>query len=142
MANFNFNKVIIGGRLTADPEQKQTTSGISVVSFTVAVTRRGKDNETDFFNVTAWRDMAEFVSRYFRRGSSVCITGKLKNVTWTDKNGGKRLRTEILAEEISFVDSRSEREAMLENTIEQEERDADGASYATETKEDDIDLPF
>ena len=67
MANFNFNKVIIGGRLTADPELKTTPSGISVVSFTVAVNRRfgsktGEESTADFFNVTAWRQTAEFVS--------------------------------------------------------------------------------
>ena len=71
MANFNFNKVILGGRLTADPELKTTPSGISVTSFTVAVNRRfggksGEEAQADFFNVTAWRQTAEFITRYFR----------------------------------------------------------------------------
>ena len=71
MANFNFNKVIIGGRLTADPELKTTPSGVSVTSFTVAVNRNyrsksGEEPQADFINVTAWRQTAEFISRYFR----------------------------------------------------------------------------
>lgn len=113
MANFNLNKVILGGRLTADPELKQTQSGIAVVSFSIAVNRRySKDsssqNETDFFNVTAWRQTAEFVSRYFRKGSSICITGSIQNRNWTDQQGQKHYRTDIVADEVMFVDSRSD----------------------------------
>ena len=75
MANFNFNKVILGGRLTADPELKTTPTGISVTSFTVAVNRNyrsksGEEPQADFLNVTAWRQTAEFITRYFRKASS------------------------------------------------------------------------
>ncbi len=113
MANFNFNKVILGGRLTADPELKQTQSGIAVVSFSIAVNRRYNKNsaqqtETDFFNVTAWRTTAEFVSRYFRKGSSICVVGTIQNSTWTDQQNTKHYRTDIVADEVMFVDSRSE----------------------------------
>ncbi len=112
MANFNFNKVMIGGRLTADPENSQTTSGISVTKFSVAVNRRySKDSsqqQTDFFNVTAWRATADFVSRYFKKGSSIFVIGTLQNRSWTDQNGQKRYATDIVAEEVNFVDSRSE----------------------------------
>lgn len=112
MANFNFNKVILGGRLTADPELKQTQSGIPVVSFSIAVNRRyqSKDapQQTDFFNVTAWRATAEFVSKYFRKGSSICVTGSIQNRTWTDQQGQKRYATDIVADEVMFVDSRQE----------------------------------
>ena len=112
MANFNFNKVMIGGRLTADPENSQTTSGISMTRFSVAVNRRfAKDSsqqQTDFFNVTAWRATADFVSEYFKNGSSIFITGSLQTRSWTDQNGQKRYATDIVAEEVSFVDSRSE----------------------------------
>lgn len=111
MANFNFNKVILGGRLTSDPELKTTQAGISVTSFRIAVNRRpGKDGEsqTDFFSVTAWRGTAEFVTKYFRKGSSICVTGSLQNREWTDKEGNKRTVTEIQADEVTFVDSRSE----------------------------------
>ena len=113
MANFNLNKVILGGRLTADPELKQTPNGIPVVTFSIAVNRRfqSKENaqqQTDFFNVTAWRATAEFVSRYFRKGSSICVIGSLRNRTWTDQQGAKRYATDVIADEIQFVDSRSE----------------------------------
>ena len=113
MANFNFNKVILGGRLTADPELKTTQSGIAVVTFSVAVNRRftrnsAQQNETDFFNVTAWRQTAEFVSRYFKKGSSICVVGTIQNNKWTDQQGATRYRTDIVADEVMFVDSRSE----------------------------------
>ena len=112
MANFNLNKVILGGRLTADPELKQTQSGVAVVSFGIAVNRRfaGKDapQQADFFNVTAWRATAEFVARYFRKGSSICVIGSIQNRTWTDQQGQKRYATDIVADEVQFVDSRAE----------------------------------
>lgn len=111
MANFNFNKVMIGGRLTADPEVKTTQSGLSVVSFSVAVNRRqrqGEPRKADFFSVTAWRQTADFVARYFRKGSSICIVGNLQNGDWTDQNGQKHYRTDIVAEEVLFVDSKGE----------------------------------
>lgn len=113
MANFNLNKVIIGGRLTADPELKTTPSGVSVTSFTVAVNRRfgGKEGEqahADFINVTAWRQTAEFITQYFRRASSICIAGSIQTRSWTDQNGQKRYATEIVADEAYFVDAKSE----------------------------------
>ena len=113
MANFNFNKVILGGRLTADPELKTTPSGISVTSFTVAVNRRfggknGEESQADFFNVTAWRQTAEFITRYFRKASSICVVGSIQTRTWTDQNGQKRYATEIVADEAYFVDAKSE----------------------------------
>ena len=114
MANFNFNKAILGGRLTADPELKQTPSGISVVRFGIAVNRRTSRNgeqsepQADFFNVVAWRERAEFVAKYFRKGSSVCVVGTIQNRSWTDQQGQKRTTTEIVADEVNFVDSRNE----------------------------------
>lgn len=111
MANFNFNKVVIGGRLTADPELKTTPNGVSVCTFSVAVNRpRAKEGtqSSDFFTVTAWRTTAEFITRYFRKASSICIDGSLQTKSWTDQNGQKRFATEIVAEEAYFVDSRDE----------------------------------
>ena len=135
MANFNFNKVIIGGRLTADPELKQTQSGIAVVSFSVAVNRRYKtgaqQSETDFFNVTAWRQTADFVARYFKKGSSICIVGTLQNSSWTDQHGQKHYRTDIISDEVMFVDSRGE----------QQEQASPTAPQWTEVSADE-DLPF
>lgn len=113
MANFNFNKVILGGRLTADPELKTTPSGISVTSFTVAVNRRvssknSEEAQADFINVTAWRQTAEFVTRYFRKASSICVVGSIQTRSWTDQNGQKRYATEVIADEAYFVDAKNE----------------------------------
>ena len=113
MANFNLNKVMLGGRLTADPELKQTPNGIQVATFTIAVNRRTRSSDNshpnaDFFNVTAWRATAELVARYFRKGSSIFIIGTIQNRSWTDNQGVKRYATDIIADEVNFVDSRSE----------------------------------
>lgn len=112
MANFNFNKVIIGGRLTADPELKTTPSGISVVSFVVAVNRnyKGPDGKVtaDFLNVTAWRGTAEFITRFFRKASSICVVGSVQTRSWVTQAGEKRYATEIVADEAYFVDKLSE----------------------------------
>ena len=111
MANFNFNKIILGGRLTADPELKTTPSGISVTTFSIAVNKRVKEGEeaqADFFNVTAWRQTAEFITRYFRKASSICVVGELHNRSWVDQQGQKRYATEIVASEAFFVDAKSE----------------------------------
>ena len=119
MANFNINKVIIGGRLTADPELKTTQSGISVISFSVAVNRKtkpGANQETDFFNVVAWIQTAEFVSRYFHKGSSICIVGVLQTSSWTNQKGEKQYRTDIVADEVMFVDSKSDNQAAFTPT--------------------------
>ena len=111
MANFNFNKVIIGGRVCADVELKTTPSGVSVASFTVAVNRKGKSGEevkADFINCTAWRGTAEFISKYFSKGSSICLVGSLQTRSWTDNDGNKRYATDVVVEEANFVDSKSD----------------------------------
>ena len=153
MANFNLNKVILGGRLTADPELKQTTNGIPVVTFSIAVNRRfqSKENaqqQTDFFNVTAWRATAEFVSRYFRKGSSICVIGSLQNRSWTDQQGAKRYATDVIADEVQFVDSRGEgsmgaqpQGAYVPEAYAPSYASMGSASKFEESKTDD-DLPF
>ena len=108
MANFNFNKVILGGRITKEPELRTTPNGVMVASFLLAVNRHGAGNNTDFFNVTAWRGTAEFITKYFHKGSSICIVGQINNRELTDQNGQKRFATDIVADEAYFVDSRSE----------------------------------
>lgn len=108
MANFNFNKVILGGRLTADPELKTTPGGVSVTVFTVAVNRRSAKESADFLNVIAWRQTAEFITRYFRQASSICVVGSVQSRSWTDKNGQKRFAVEIVADEAYFVDAKAE----------------------------------
>ena len=86
---------------------------MTVTSFTVAVNRRfggknGEESQADFFTVTAWRQTAEFITRYFRKASSICIVGSLRNRSWTDRDGQKRFATEIVADEAYFVDARDE----------------------------------
>lgn len=102
----SLNKVILIGNMTADPELKQTQGGTSVCSFNVAVNRFSKEpdaKKVDFFTVVAWQGKAEFVSRYFKKGQAIVVCGRLENREWTDKQGNKRISTEIIAEEISFA---------------------------------------
>ena len=112
MSNFNFNKVILGGRLTADPELKTTPAGVSVTSFNLAVNRqyKPKDGEAqaDFISCVAWRGTAEFITRFFRKGSSICVIGSIKKRTWTDDKGGKRMSVDIVADEALFVDAKGD----------------------------------
>ena len=106
----SFNKVILIGNMTADPELKQTASGLSVCSFSIAVNRRfakpeqGQQN-VDFINVVAWRQNAEFVCRYFKKGNPILICGQLQTRTWSDNQGQKRYATEVQVDEVSFVAS-------------------------------------
>lgn len=108
MANFYINKSIIGGKLVADVELKTTPSGVSVCSFTIAVARKFKRDETDFINCVAWRNAAELISKFFRKGSSICIVGNTQTRNYDDKEGKKVYVTEVVVEEVFFVDSKSE----------------------------------
>lgn len=111
MSNLNLNKIVLCGRLTADPEFKQTPNGVAVCSFSLAINRRvqkDKPQETDFINCVAWRGTAEFISKYFKKGSSLCVTGSIQVRSWTDNNDQKRYATEVVVDEAMFVDSRSD----------------------------------
>lgn len=112
MANFNFNKVILGGRLTANPEIKQTQSGVPVCTFSIAVNRKytkeGQQQEVDFISCTAWRNTAEFLGKYFKKGSSICVVGSIQVRSWTDSNNQKRYATDVMVDEVLFVDSKNE----------------------------------
>ena len=116
MSSLNLNKVVLCGRLTADPELKQTGSGIAVVTFTLAVNRRFQSRSTDaaaaqqadFITVVAWRQTAEFISKYFKKGSALCVTGSLQTRSWQDQQGNRRYATEVVVDEAMFVDSRNE----------------------------------
>lgn len=106
------NCAIIMGRLTADPELKTTQSGISVTSFSVAVDRnytpKGQEKQTDFINVVAWRQTAEFVTRYFHKGSMIAIEGSIQSRKYQDRNGNNRTAVEIVANNVSFCGSKAE----------------------------------
>ena len=108
----SFNKVILIGNLTADPELKQTPSGVSVCSFSIAINRRASRTadsaqSVDFINIVAWRERAEFVSKYFKKGKPILVCGQLQTRTWTDAQGAKRYATEVVADELSFVESKA-----------------------------------
>ncbi len=107
------NKVIIMGRLTRDPEFRQTQSGIPVCRITVAVDRpyqKDKEKQADFIGVTCWRNTAEFVSRYFSKGSMIIVEGSLHNNDYTDQNGVKHYSMDVQAQNVSFGESKSARE--------------------------------
>ena len=105
------NKIILMGRLTRDPELRHTQTGTAVASFSLAVDRDFKDKatgerSTDFIDVVAWRQTAEFVSRYFTKGRMAVVEGRLQIRDWTDKDGGKRRSAEIVADNVYFGDSK------------------------------------
>ena len=105
------NKIVIMGRLTHDPEMRQTGSGTSVTSFSLAVERDysgrdGGEKQTDFIDVVAWRSTAEFVSKYFTKGSMAAVSGRLQIREWTDREGGKRTTAEVVADNVYFGESK------------------------------------
>lgn len=106
------NKVIVMGRLVRDPELRRTNSGTAVASFTIACDRDfksdGGEREADFIECVAWRNTAEFVSKYFTKGRMAVVSGRLQTRNWTDKEGNKRKATEIVAESVYFGDSKRE----------------------------------
>ena len=106
------NRIIIMGRLTRDPELRRTQSGTAVTSFSLAVDRdfksQGGDKETDFIDIVAWRNTAEFVSKYFTKGRMAVVEGRLQIRDWTDRDGGKRRSAEVIAENVYFGDSKRE----------------------------------
>lgn len=101
------NKVMLMGRLTANPELRMTTSNIAVATFTLAVSRnygKGEDRQTDFINCVAWRQQAEFINRYFNKGDLVALEGALQTRKYEDKQGAKRTATEVIVEHTYFTD--------------------------------------
>ncbi len=108
----NLNKVMLIGRLAADPELRRTQSDLAVTSFSVAVNRRYNKDQAqqtvDFIDVVAWRQLAEFVTKYFKKGSAIFVSGSLQIRTWKDKDGNNRRTAEVVADEIQFVDSKKD----------------------------------
>ena len=104
------NRIILMGRLTRDPELRRTQSGTAVTSFSLAVDRdfksQGGEKETDFIDVVAWRNTAEFVSKYFTKGRMAVVEGRLQIRDWTDRDGGKRRSAEVIADNVYFGDSK------------------------------------
>lgn len=106
----NLNMAVLIGRMVADPELKTTPSGVSVTSFSIAVNRRykqGEEQQADFINVVAWRNTADFITKYFKKGSSIFVRGSIQTRSWTDNDGNKRYVTEIVADDVQFADSKA-----------------------------------
>lgn len=139
------NKIMLQGRLVADPALKQTPSGVAVASFRLAVDRDFKDKEsgqkqTDFVSCVAWRQTGEFVSRYFAKGRMALVEGRLQMRDYTDREGNKRTAAEVVAEKVYFGDSRKDGEtAPAASSYAPSGQDQDPFQELTE---DDGDLPF
>lgn len=142
------NHVSIMGRLARDPELRTTTSGKSVVSFTIATDRNRKDangqNQTDWIRMTAWKKTAEFICKYFQKGSMIAIDGRLQSKTYQDKNGNNRTDMEVVVEEVNFVGAKSASNA--DSNAQPAARQQPTAQPQTapqfEDVSDDPDLPF
>lgn len=113
MANFDYNRIMLGGRLTGEPEMRTTASGEQVANFSLAVNRHHANGQSEatFFRVTAWRKNAEFVIRYFHKGDSIFITGRAENKKYTDAGGIMHSVCEVIAEEVKFVDGKKQESA-------------------------------
>jgi len=146
------NHIVIMGRLTRDPERRETASGIAVTSFSLAVDRGytpkdGGEKQTDFIDVVAWRNTADFVAKYFVKGQMAAVTGSLQIRDWTDKDNNKRRSAEVIADRVYFTESKKSREVALGSLDPKEDY---GAGYTTpvessdfaELDMDDGDLPF
>jgi len=154
-----YNRIIIVGRLTADPELRQTPNGVSVASFSLAVGRaftpRGGERQTDFFDVVAWRQNAEFICKYFSKGSAMLVEGVMESRSFVDKNGQNRRVWEVIADNARFVESRAAAGAGGASRMEAPSMPVDpmaampapafssgGVEDFTEIDDDDGDLPF
>lgn len=139
------NKVFLQGRMVADPELKQTTSGVSVTSFRIAVDRDFKnketgEKETDFVTVVAWRNTADFVCKYFGKGRLVVVEGRLQTRNYTDKDDNKRTAVEVVADNVYFSDSKRE-DTHTDTDTDAYTAPASAPSQFEEIKDDD-ELPF
>lgn len=135
------NKVVIMGRLTANPELRQTTSGVAVTEARVAVNRRFANADgtysADYFTVVAWRKTAEFICKHFTKGRMIAVTGSLQNREFTDKNGNKRTVTEIIADEAFFCGDKPSEARIPEAPA---YKPAEAGDF--EEADDDDELPF
>ena len=139
-----FNLVVLTGRLTADPELKTTPNGTSVVSFSIAVDRRyraGEERQTDFINIVAWRSSAEFISKYFKKGSLIGIEGSIQTRRYTDKNGNNRTAFEVVANNVQFVESKRD-SAPMDGGEPASFSNASANDFADLGDASDDDLPF
>lgn len=128
------NKIILKGRLTANPELKTTTTDITVCDFSVAVNRRFNKEQTDFINCQAWRQTAEFITKYFTKGQEILVVGELHNDKW-EKDGETRYTSRVSVDEVYFCGSKAENKS-------QKDIDANTDDFAEFTPVETDDLPF
>lgn len=143
------NKVILMGRLTADPELKQTANGVSVSSFSIAVERQyttqGQDRQTDFINIVAWRQTAEFICKYFKKGQMIALEGSVQTRNYEDRQGSKRTAFEVVVDQAHFCGGKNEgtaRPAAANVPKAAKAGELDNLDGFEEIGTDDSDLPF
>ena len=144
------NKAVLSGRLAADPELRHTNGDIAVTSFTIAVKRRfaksGEERRVDFIDVVAWRQTAEFVCKYFKKGKPIEVSGSIQTGSYQDKEGNKRKTFEIVADDVSFTESDGSN--AVSTSASKPEAETNQAAYSSgndsdfQTIESDDDLPF
>lgn len=140
-----FNLVVLTGRLTADPELKTTANGLSVTTFSIAVDRRyrsGEERQTDFINIVAWRQTAEFITKYFKKGNLIGIEGSIQTRRYQDKNGNNRTAFEVVVNNVQFVESKRDSGAPVGDTAPASYSNADVNDFADLGDASDDDLPF
>lgn len=138
-----FNLVVLTGRLTADPELKTTSNGISVTTFSIAVDRRyrsGEERQTDFITIVAWRSSAEFITKYFKKGSLIGIEGSIQTRKYQDKNGNSRTAFEVVANNVQFVESKRDSSETMSEPASFSNADANDFADLGDSADDD--LPF
>ena len=139
------NVVVLMGRLTADPELRTTPNGISVTSFSIAVDRAyqkaGTERQTDFINCVAWRQTAEFITKYFQKGSMIAVNGTLQQRSYTDKDGNKRTAYDVVIDNASFCGSKADGSARPRSDEPASFSNAGMGGFEEITMSDD-DLPF
>lgn len=130
------NVVALMGRLVYEPELKTTQNGTNVCSFRIAVdrsfTRQGEERKADFIDVTAWRQTAEFVSKYFQKGSMIAIEGSLQTTSYQDKNGNNRTKVEVVASNVSFCGSKAAERAVVKDFDQQTAKSCSASKGRTE----------
>ncbi len=138
------NHITIMGRLTRDPEMRRTGSGVAVTSFTIACDRdfggQNGEKETDFIDITAWRNTAEFVSKYFAKGRMAVVSGRLQIRKWKDKDGNDRRSAEVVADNVYFGDSKKD-DTITFSTQNYNTASAPASDYPVLNDEDSA-LPF
>ncbi len=138
-----FNLVVLTGRLTADPELKTTSNGFSVTTFSIAVSRpyrSGEERQSDFINIVAWRQTAEFICKYFRKGNMIGIEGSIQTRRYQDKNGNNRTAFEVVVNNAQFVESK--RDSAPDSEPATSYSNADVNDFADLGDATDDDLPF